>query len=247
MATSATTVTTGEARLSYTNLFQPFSNNPNSEPKYSVTVLVPKSDAQTKLAIDRAIQVAIESGVNKNWNGVRPPMIAICVHDGDGPRPSDGQPFGEECRGHWVFTASSKKPPFVVDQNVQGIINQAEVYSGMYGRVSVNFFAYNSNGKKGIGCGLNGVQKSRDGEALGGRVSAEEAFGAPAGVATPSYGAAMPATPGAYGATPTPVYQQPAYPMPGYPVQAPAQASPYGVDPITGQPIIQPAAPYLGM
>ena len=150
-------ITINDVRFSYCNLFEPKApiNNPNGEPKYSVTILVPKTNTAAKAAIDQAIAQAIEAGVSTKWQGVRPPMPAICVHDGDGPRPSDGQPFGAECRGCWVFTASSKQQPFVVN---------------------VNFFAYNSAGKKGIGCGLNGVQKVRDGEPLGGRVTAQDAF-----------------------------------------------------------------------
>ena len=75
-----------------------------------------------------------------------------------------------------MFTASSKNQPFVVDAQVQNIIDPTQVYSGMWGNVNVNFFPYNSNGKKGVGCGLNGVQKTRDGEPLGNRVTAQEAF-----------------------------------------------------------------------
>ena len=168
-------ITINNVRFSYCNLFQPQAR-PGQDPKYSTTVLVPKSNTAAKAAIDAAIAEALEYGVSKRWNGVRPPQPAICVHDGDGPRPSDGQPFGEECRNCWVFTASSKQAPFVVDANVQPIINPTEVYSGMWGNVNVNFFPYNSNGKKGIGCGLNGVQKIGDGEPLSGRVTAEEAF-----------------------------------------------------------------------
>lgn len=54
--------------------------------------------------------------------------------------------------------------PYVVDANIQPILQQSEIYSGMYGRANVSFFPYNASGKKGIGCGLNGVQKLRDGE-----------------------------------------------------------------------------------
>lgn len=198
MATTPNTITIGEVRLSYCNLFQPRSNQPNQEAKYSVTVLVPKSNAQAKAAIDAAINYAIEQGVSKSWNGVRPPQPSICIHDGDGARPSDGMPYGEECKGHWVFTASSKadRAPFVVDANVQPILQQAEVYSGMYGQVNVSFFPYNNSGKKGIGCGLNGVQKLRDGEPLGSQISAEEAFGVPQQpAAVPGFGAANPQNP----------------------------------------------------
>lgn len=251
--------TINDVRFSYCNLFQP-QVRPGGKPeeaKYSVTILVPKTNVQAKAIMDAAVQEAINAGVSKAWNGQRPPQPSICIHDGDGVRPSDGMPYGEECKGCWVFTASSKQAPFVVDANVQNIMDPREVYSGMWGNVSVNFFAYNSNGKKGIGCGLNGIQKTRDDTPLANRVTAEEAFrpavpapdyGQPA---TPAYGGAMPATPGAAGAapwgapvpaTPAPGYGQLAAPAaPGYPTPAPVYGSPaYGqpaVDPITGQPV----------
>lgn len=203
-------VTISGVRFSYCNLFQakPPFNNPQGEPKYSCTILVPKTNTAAKALIDQAIQQAIDAGVAKVWSGVKPPVPAICVHDGDGPRPSDGSAFGEECRGCWVFTASSKQAPFVVDSNVQPIIDPTKVYSGMWGNVNVNFFAYSNAGKKGIGCGLNGVQKTQDGEPLGGRVTAEEAFG-------PDTGA--PATPGAAGWNAAPAAPAQGWPTDGNP------------------------------
>ena len=102
-------------RLSYCNLFQakPPFNNPNGAPKFSVTILVPKTNLEAKAAIDQAVAQAIDEGVSACWGGVRPPQPAICIHDGDGPRPSDGMPYGDECKGCWVFTASCKEdyPP----------------------------------------------------------------------------------------------------------------------------------------
>lgn len=178
MAMTATTVTTDRARLSFTHLFEPHANNPGQEAKYSVTVLVPKSDYATKQRIDAAITAAKQQGVSKCWNGAMPPVVSTAVHDGDGVRPN-GEPFGDECKGHWVFTASSKQPPQVVDANLNPVINQTDIYSGCYARVCVNFFPYNSNGNRGVGIGLQAVQKLEDGEPLGGRVSAAEAFGAP--------------------------------------------------------------------
>ena len=175
-------ITINNVRLSYCNLFQakPPHNNPNGEPKFSCTILVPKTNTQAKAAIDAAIAQAIDAGVSKTWGGVRPPQPNVCVHDGDGVRPSDGSPYGEECKGMWVFTASANedRPPFVVDGMVQKIIDPTQVYSGMWANVNINFFPYNSAGKKGIGCGLNGVQKVRDDVALTGQVTAEEAFSA---------------------------------------------------------------------
>lgn len=216
-----TAVTTNRARLSYEHLFRPYAHQPNQEPKYSVTILVPKTDAETKRRIDTAIAAATNAGVSKCWNGAKPPVLAIPVYDGDGVRPN-GEPFGAECKGCWVFTASSKNAPQVVDLNLGPIINASEVYSGCYARVNVNFFPYNSNGKRGIGCGLNAVQKLEDGEPLGGGISAAEAFG--------SFGA--PAS-----APAAPVPAQPAYnqaPPQGYPV--PPADPYYGIDPITGMP-----------
>lgn len=172
-------ITISNVRLSYCNLFQPRPpmGDPNGTPKFSCTVLVPKTNVQAKALIDDAIQKAIEAGVSSKWNGVRPPMPAIPVHDGDGVRPSDGSPFGEECKGMWVFTASSNQQPFVVDGQVQPIINPTEVYSGIWANININFFPYNAAGKKGVGCGLNGVQKLRDDQPLGGgKITAQEAF-----------------------------------------------------------------------
>lgn len=170
------TIVTGQARLSYVNVFTPKTPQNGGDPKYSVTVLIPKSDIATKQAIDNAIQQAMQEAVN---NGIQlPPVPAIPVHDGDGTR-QNGEEYGPECKGHWVFTASSKNKPEVVDANVQPILSPTAVYSGCYGRVSVRFYAYNSNGRKGIGCGLGNVQKLRDGEPLGGGTTAKQDFGTP--------------------------------------------------------------------
>lgn len=198
-------VTINDVRFSYLNAFQakPPFNNPNGGKKFSATILVPKSNTQAKAVIDQAIADAIEAGVSTKWNNVRPPQPAICIHDGDGVRPSDGMPFGEECKGCWVFTASAKEDhaPFVVDAQVQPIIDPTKVYSGMWGNVSVSFFAYNSAGKKGIGCGLNGLQKTRDDTPLSARVTAQDAFKPVASSATPDFEAALAASSG-YAAPP---------------------------------------------
>lgn len=212
MIKNPTHIVTGKVRLSYVHLFTPYANpNGNGEAKYSATILLPKSDIETKRRLDEAIQAAIQAGIAKTWNGQKPPILAIPVYDGDGTRPSDGMPFGEECKGHWVFTASSKQAPQIVDLGLDPIINQSEIYSGIYARVSVNFFPYSNSGKKGIGCGLGNVQKLEDGEPLGGRTTAAEDFGG----FTNSQ--AIPAAPAA-----------------AYTAQHAAQI----IDPITGQPII---------
>ncbi len=222
-----TALTTGRVRISYEHLLQPYANQQGAEPKFSVTLLIPKSDIATKRGIDAAIAAAITEGTSGKWGGARPPQPAIPLYDGDGVRPN-GEAFGDECKGHWVMTASSKQRPNVVDTNIQPILDATQIYSGMYARVAINFFAYNAAGKKGIGCGLGNVQKIEDGEPLGGRTSPEDDFGAPA--AYPQYAQ-----------QPQPVYpQQPVYPpQPAYP-QQPYGQMPSGypaIDPITGQPI----------
>lgn len=220
-------VTTGEVRLSYVHLFKPYAAMQGQEEKFSVTVLVPKADVDTMNRINAAIEAAKQRGISDKWNGQCPPVVPTPVHDGDGVKPSDGMPFGPECKGHWVFTAGAKVdyPPEVVDSQGNPIINQSEVYSGMYGRVNVTFFPYSYGGKKGIGCGLGPVQKLRDGEALAGSApSAAQAFGVAA--------QAQQANP----------YSQPAYGQPAQPSFSnapqglhPAQTS-GGRDPITGMP-----------
>lgn len=240
-----TNVTTGEVRLSYVNLFQPRANQPGQEPKYSVTVLLPKSDTATFQRIQAAIQAAYEKGVQTLWNGARPPLKTP-IHDGDGVRPN-GEPFGPECRGHWVFTASSKQRPEIVDAQLNPILDQTKVYSGVFGRVNINFFAYNNSGNRGIGAGLGPVQILRDGEPLGGRVTAEAAFGAgytpapaPAGweqaappqqYAPQTYGQPATAPQAGYG------YGQQPMAAPSQPTAPPRQQMPQQIDPITGQPL----------
>ncbi|MEG1662292.1 MAG: DUF2815 family protein [Clostridiales bacterium] len=171
---NATHVVTGKVRLSYAAFFTPQPGLSGGEPKFKATILLPKSDTATKARIDAAIEAAKAAGAEKKWNGVIPPVVPTPVHDGDGCRPSDGAEFGAECKGHWVFTASSKQQPAVVDAATNPIINQTEVYSGIYAHVSVDFFPYFAGGKKGIGCGLGNVQKIADGEPLAGRRSSPE-------------------------------------------------------------------------
>lgn len=223
----ATKCLTGRVRLSYCHLTEPYSNN-GGEPKYSVTLLIPKSDTATKADIDMAMQAAADNGVKGCWNGARPAVYKnALIYDGDGVRPG-GEPFGEECHGHWVITASSKKKPEVVHgSNLNVQLLPSDIYSGMYARVTVNFFPYNSSGNKGIGCGLGNVLKLEDGEPLGGGASAASDF---AGLETAGTAFAQPQYPPAQ-----PQYQAPTQPQ--YQALVPGTQQSFGaVDPITGQP-----------
>lgn len=234
-------VLTGECRLSYCNLTTPRAAQQGGEPKYSVTLLIPKTDVATKADIDAAIQAAANEALSKVWNGARPPQLRVPIYDGDGVRPS-GVPFGAECKGHWVMTASTKNKPQVVGiDNINCELAPSDIYSGMYARVTIRFFGYSNSGNKGIGCGLGNVMKTRDGEALAGSASASVDFAgvgaAPA--AAPAYGVnpTAPAAP-AYGVNPAapaaPAYQPPA---PGPAAATPPWNTASGVNPITGQPM----------
>lgn len=170
-------VITGTCRLSYCNLLQPRAPLGGGDPKYSVKLLIPKSDNDTMTKISVAIQTAADAGKETKWNGVAPANPPHPVHDGDGTR-QDGTPFEEECKGHWVVTASTVMKPQIVDANLTEIIDATQIYSGMYGRASIRFYPYNAAGRKGIACGLGNIQKIQDGEPLGGRTTAEQDFDA---------------------------------------------------------------------
>ncbi|MDD3337846.1 MAG: DUF2815 family protein [Lachnospiraceae bacterium] len=224
-----TKVLTGEVRLSYAHLSEPYANpnQPGSEPKYSVTMLIPKQDVATKADIESSMRAAYEAAVINDWKGARPQLRNALVYDGDGVR-NDGTKFGAECAGHWVITANSKRKPQVVDMsNINSELAPQDIYSGMFARVTLNFFSFSSNGNKGVGCGLGNVMKTRDGEPLAGGASAVSDFEgigqAVTGAATPNYGGAMPATPGEVS------YQNTGYTQPA--------AAGQQINPITGLPM----------
>ena len=180
---NANTITIGECRFSYVHLFKPYSSMPGQDPKFSLVALLPKSNTVAKAQLDAAIEAAKQIGLAGKWNGTAPAFLATTVHDGDGVK-SNGEVYGEECRGHWVINcnANPEYPPKVVGPDRQPILNESDVYSGMYGWVNINFYPYLFSGKKGIGCGINAVMKTRDGQPLGGSApTVEEAFaGVPA-------------------------------------------------------------------
>ena len=168
---SKTKVITGKnTRLSYFHGWEPTSINGGPE-RYSVSVLVPKDDKETVKAINNAVDAAIEEGIAK-FGGKKPNKAAIKLPLRDG----DTEREDEAYAGHWFINANSKTAPQIVDKAVKPILDRDEVYSGCYARVSLNFYAFNSNGNKGIACGLGNIQKIRDGESLGGRSSAADDF-----------------------------------------------------------------------
>ena len=168
---SRTKVITGTGtRLSYFHGWEPVSINGGAE-KYSVSVLIPKTDNETVSAINAAIDAAIEEGVAK-FGGKKPNKAAIKLPLRDGDVERDDEAY----KGHYFINANSTAAPPIVDRQVKPILDRSEVYSGCYARVSLNFFAFNSNGNKGIACGLGNIQKVRDGEPLGGKSTAADDF-----------------------------------------------------------------------
>lgn len=166
-----TKVITGVVRLSYANVWEPKSINGGKE-KYSVSVIIPKSDTKTLEAIEKAVDAAIEEGRGK-FGGKIPnkQSLKLPLRDGDIDR-SDDEAYADSL----FVNANSITPPQIVDADINPILERSEVYSGVYARVSINFYAFNSNGNRGIACGLGNIQKIRDGEPLGGRTDASVDF-----------------------------------------------------------------------
>ncbi len=165
-----TKVVTGTVRLSYANVWEPKSINGGTE-KYSVSLIIPKSDKKTIDAINKAVDAAIEEGIAK-FGGKKPNKTAIKLPLRDGDTERDDEAYANS----YFVNANSTTPPQIVDQNVNPILNRSEVYSGVYARVSINFYAFNTNGNKGVACGLGNIQKVRDGQPLGNRSSASDDF-----------------------------------------------------------------------
>lgn len=169
----STKVVTGKVRFSFCHVFEPQAPVGGGDPKYSVTLLIPKADAATMAKIKAAIGEARENFCKRNGASALPANPTHTLHDGDGLRPG-GDPFGPECHGCWVITVSAKQKPVVVDSFGNPITDPGEVYSGCYGRASINFYGYNQAGKKGISAGLLAVQKLHDGEPFGTVGSADD-------------------------------------------------------------------------
>ena len=167
-------ITGPNTRWSYCNVWQAKSIN-GGTPKFSVSLIIPKSDTATIAKIKAAIEAAYREGEAKlKGNGKTVPALSVLktpLRDGDLERPDD-----EAYANSYFVNANSSTAPGIVDADRQPIIDTSEVYSGVYGRASINFYAFNSNGNKGIACGLNNLQKIRDGEPLGGKSRAEDDF-----------------------------------------------------------------------
>lgn len=167
-----TKVITGMVRFSYVNVFNARSFDANQDEKYSLCLIIDKKDKDTIKAINQAIEAAKEIGKNSKWGGKIPKNIKLPLRDGE-----EREDEAEEYQGKMFVNASSKTKPGIIDKNKNEILDSTEVYSGCYGRASLNFYPFESNGNKGVAVGLNNVQMLKDGEPLGAaRQSAEDDF-----------------------------------------------------------------------
>lgn len=168
-----TKVVTGVCRLSYVHVFEPFSNDEDKDKRYSVMLLIPKTDKATLKKLRRAEKVALENGRTTKFKGKVPANPNSIIHDCDEEDDLEEYP---EREGHFRMNVSADTKPGVVDRSVQPILDSTEVYSGCYAKASINAFPYNTKGKKGVSFGLNHLMKVADGEPLGGRSRAEDDF-----------------------------------------------------------------------
>ena len=170
---ATTKVVTGKVRLCYVHLFEPTAMEGSSDLKYSVMILIPKTDKETLKQIKAAQQAALQAGLISKFGGKPPKDLKTTLRDGDVEMDTEERP---EFKNHYFMNVSSKTRPGVVDSEREVITDSNEVYSGCYARVSINFFAYNTAGNRGISAGLNHVQKVANGDYLGGRSRAEDDF-----------------------------------------------------------------------
>ena len=161
MATKNPRVVTGKVRFSYAYVFEPQDKGDGKTPKYSVSIIIPKSDKETVAKINAAFEQA-KANSAAYFGGVVPKMLKGGLRDGDAEK--DDPVYADS----YFINANSVKKPSVVDADLNPILDKDEFYSGCYGRVSIEFYPYNAEGSKGIACGLGNLQKLEDGENLGG-------------------------------------------------------------------------------
>lgn len=171
---NGTKVITGKVRFSYLHVFEPYAGTPGQEEKFSVCLLIPKTDKETIALIQEAVDEAIEQGQKTKWGGKVPKTLKLPLRDGDTDKDLENNP---EYEGMFFINCSSKKRPGLVDSHKMDIMSSDELKSGDWGKASINFFPFSASGNNGVGVGLNHLMKMDDGEPLGGNsASAESDF-----------------------------------------------------------------------
>lgn len=165
-------MTTGLVRFSYAHVWEPQAAQDGKDPRYSVCLIIPKSDKVMVEKVKAKIQEALKEGIAK-FGGKLPASYKNPLRDGDLERPDD-----EAYADSYFINANSPDKPEIVDVNIDPILDKNDFYSGCFGRASINFFAFNTQGNKGVGVGLGNLQKLKDGDRMSaGRSSAAADFG----------------------------------------------------------------------
>jgi hypothetical protein len=165
-------VITGRARASYVNVFRPRKNDLSGKEEYSMMVIVPKSDKKTVSALKDAAQGAAD----ERWGGKPPKGIRMPLRDADREADDAGEPVQAHLKGCYFMNVKSNDKPGLVDKNRMEVIDANEFQSGDYCRVSLNAFAYDVNGNRGVSFGLQNIQVLDKGEPLGSKARAEDEF-----------------------------------------------------------------------
>ena len=165
-------VVTGKVRFSYAHVFEPQTGPEGGKPKYSISLVIPKEDKATVSKIKKAIDRVKQEAISSKWGGKLPGKWWNPLRDGDDERPDDSV-----YENSYFVNAKSDRQPKIVDRNLNEIIDPEDFYSGCYGRASIVFYAFSADMNKGIGVGLNNLQKLEDGESLMGGSNPEDDFG----------------------------------------------------------------------
>lgn len=166
------TVVIGPCRLSYTHLFSKYAPDGDSDNgKYMTNVLIPKSEKETIKALRDAIEAAKKAGIVSKWGGKEPKKLDLPLRDGDTDKEGD-----EVYADHFYLNAKCTARPGIIGKDRAPIVDEEEIYSGVWAVVSITLFPYDVSGNRGVAVGLNNVMKFKDDERLGGRASAESDF-----------------------------------------------------------------------
>lgn len=157
-------VITGEdTRLAYLHAWKP-KVVMGGEAKYSAIIIIPKENEEMIGTLNRAVEAAYAEGRErlKDDDGNVPALSDIEIPLKDGDEESYGSTKFEGCV---FFRASTTIAPGIVDKDFKPITDHSLVYSGIYAKVSLSFYAYNK-GRKGIAVSMHNIMKIKDGEPM---------------------------------------------------------------------------------
>lgn len=165
-------VLTPKFRVSFPNVFKAKVNNLSGEEEFSLVALFPKDADLTFLKAAAKEAIVEKWGADKSkW----PKLLRNPLRDQADKMKEGVLPAGHE-EGAMFLNLKTKQRPGIVNENMEDIIDSSEFYPGCYARASVNAYAYDQKGNRGVAFGLSNIQKMGDGESLGGRSTPEQDF-----------------------------------------------------------------------